>query len=119
MKYSSYKTGILEIDIQHANIDFLLLELSKEVLENKAKEEIYDLLKNAIASHFDYEEEWAKRNNKILDLNHKKSHTEILEELNEFGNQYTNNNLSMYEISLTLKMRLLRPVQNHDIKLSV
>jgi hypothetical protein len=32
MRYSSYKIGILEIDIQHANIDFLLTELAKEGL---------------------------------------------------------------------------------------
>jgi len=37
MRYSSYKIGILEIDIQHSNIDYLLTELAKEGLEKEAK----------------------------------------------------------------------------------
>ncbi len=118
MRYSSYKTEILEIDIQHANIDFLLSELAKEELENKAKEEIYEVLKDTLALHFDFEEEWAKTNNKNFDPDHQKSHKELLEKLNEMKIQYTNKKLNMYEISLTLKMALVKHVQTHDIKLN-
>ncbi|MHC4268612.1 MAG: hypothetical protein ACYSWS_04450 [Planctomycetota bacterium] len=117
MRYSSYKIGVLEIDLQHANIDFLLSELVKEELENKAKEEIYETLKNALALHFDFEEEWAQKNNKNFDPDHQKSHKKSLEKLNELGNQYTNKKLNMYEISLILKMELLKHVQDHDMRL--
>jgi hemerythrin-like metal-binding protein len=118
MRYSSYKTGILEIDIQHVNIDFLLSELTKEELENKAKEKIYEVLKDTLALHFDFEEEWAKTNNKEFDPEHQKSHKELLEKLNEMKIQYTNKELNMYEISLTFKMALVKHVQDHDIKLN-
>ncbi len=118
MRYSSYKTGILEIDIQHANIDFLLSELAKEKLENKAKEKIYEVLKDSLALHFDFEEEWAKTNNKEFNPDHQKSHKELLEKLNKMKIQYTNKELNMYEISLTLKMALVKHVQTHDIKLN-
>ncbi len=117
MRYSSYKIGILEIDIQHANIDCLLSELAKEELVTKAKEEIFETLRNALALHFDFEEKWAQKNNKNFSLYHQKSHNELLKKLNEFGNQYTNKKLNMYEISLILKMELLKHVQDHDMKL--
>ncbi len=117
MRYSSYRIGILEIDIQHINIDFLISELGKEELENRAKEEIYETLKNTLALHFDFEEKWAQKNNKNFDPDHQKSHKELLEKLDELGNQYTNKILNMYEISLILKIELLKHVQDHDTKL--
>jgi len=118
MKYSLYKTGILEIDVQHANVDFLLSELTKEELGNRAKEKIYEILKNTLALHFNFEEEWAKTNNRKFDHDHQKSHKELLEKLDEMKIQYTNKELNMYEISLTFKMELVKHVQNHDIKLN-
>jgi len=118
MMYSSYKIGILEIDIQHANIDYLLTELAKEGLEKEASEERFELLRNALVHHFDFEEKWAQTNNKNFDSDHLKSHKELLEKLNELYNQFTNNRLSMCEISLTIKMDLLKHVQNHDMRLS-
>ncbi len=117
MRYSSYKTGILEIDIQHVNIDFLLSELAKEGLEEEAKEEKYNILKNTVALHFDFEEKWAQKNNRMFDSNHKKAHKDLLKKLDELYNQYINNKLNMYEISLTLQIELVKHVQNHDIKL--
>ena len=117
MRYSSYKIGILEIDIQHANIDFILSELANEELGNEKKEKSYETLKNALALHFDFEEKWAQKNNKNFNSDHKKSHKKLLEKLNEFGNQYTNKNLNMYEISLTFQVELMKHVQDHDMKL--
>ncbi len=117
MRYSSYKTGILEIDIQHSNIDFLLSELAKEGLEKEVKEKSYETLKNALALHFGFEEKWAQKNNRNFDSDHKISHKKLLEKLNEFGNQYANKKLNMYEISLALKIELLKHVQDHDMKL--
>ena len=63
MRYSSYKIGILEIDIQHANIDFLLTESAKEGLEKEVSEEKFDIFRNAIALHFDFEEKWVHTKN--------------------------------------------------------
>ena len=117
MRYSSYKTGILEIDIQHANIDFILSELAKEGLGKEIKEKNYETLKNTLALHFDFEEKWAQKNNRNFDSNHKNSHNKLLERLNEFGNQYTNNKMNMYEISLAFQMDLLKHMQDHDIRL--
>ena len=117
MRYSSYKIGILEIDIQHANIDFLLTELAKEGLEKEVSGKKFDIFRNALALHFDFEEKWAQKNNKNFDPDHKKSHKILLEKLTEFGNQYTNKKLNMYEISLALKMELMKHVQDHDMKL--
>ena len=119
MKYSSYKIGILEIDIQHANIDFLLTELAKEGLEKEVSGKKVDIFRNALALHFDFEEKWAYTKNKNFDSDHLKAHKELLEKLNELSNQQKDNNLNMYEIGLILKMELLKHVQNHDIKLNV
>ena len=119
MRYSSYKIGILEIDIKHANIDFLLTELAKEGLEKEVSGKKFDIFRNALALHFDFEEKWAYTKNKNFDSDHLKSHKELLEKLNELNNQFTNNTMNMCEISLTLKMELLKHVQNHDIKLNV
>jgi hypothetical protein len=118
MRYSSYKIGILELDIQHANIDFILSELVQEGLRKEASEKNYETLTNALTLHFNFEDEWAQsNNNKYFDAAHQKAHTELLEKLNEFGNQYTNKKLNMYEISLTLKIELLKHVQDHDMRL--
>ncbi len=118
MKYSSYKIGILEIDIQHANIDFLLTELAKEGLEKEVSEGKFEILRNALTQHFDFEEKWAQTNNKNFDSDHLDSHKELLEKLNELYNQYTNNKLNMREISLTTKIELLKHVQDHDMSLN-
>ncbi len=117
MKYSSYKTGILEIDIQHSNIDFLLSELAKEELENRAKEDIYEILKEALVFHFDFEEEWSKTNKKKFDSDHRKSHKELLKKLDEWKTQYTKKKMNMYEIGLAISMMLVKHVQDHDVKL--
>ncbi len=117
MRYSSYKIGILEIDVQHSNIDYLLTELAKEGLEKEANEEKFKLLRNALVHHFDFEEKWSQTNNKNFDTDHLKSHKELLEKLNELHNQFTKNKLSMCEISLTMKMELLKHVQNHVMRL--
>ncbi|MCP4268287.1 MAG: hypothetical protein GY777_22385 [Candidatus Brocadiaceae bacterium] len=117
MRYSSYKTGILEIDIQHSNIDFLLSELAKEGLGKEVKEKSYETLKNALSLHFSFEEKWAQKNNRNFDSDHKNSHKKLLEKLGEFGNQYTSKKLNMYEISLAFQMELLKHVQDHDMKL--
>ena len=56
MRYSSYKIGILEIDIQHANIDYLLAELAKDESEKEVGDERFELVRNALVHHFDFEE---------------------------------------------------------------
>jgi len=117
MRYSSYKIGILEIDVQHSNIDYLLTELAKDGLEKEESEEKFELLRNALIHHFDFEEKWSQTNNKNFDTDHLKSHKELLEKLNELYTQFTKNELSMCEISLTMKMELLKHVQNHDMRL--
>ena len=117
MRYSSYKIGILEIDVQHANIDFFLTELVEDGLEKKVTEQKFEIVRNALAHHFDFEEKWAQTNNKVFDSDHLESHKELLEKLNDLYYQYTNNKLNMCEISLTLKMELLKHVQDHDMRL--
>lgn len=118
MKYSSYKIGILEIDIQHSNIDFLLSELAKEGLEKEVSEKKFEILRNALAQHFDFEEKWAQTNNGNFDFDHLKSHKKLLEKLNELNDQFTDNTLNICEISLALKMELLKHVQDHDMRLN-
>ncbi|MGR3292660.1 MAG: hypothetical protein ACUZ9M_01430 [Candidatus Scalindua sp.] len=118
MMYSSYKTGILEIDIQHANIDYLLTELEKDELEKESSEEKFELLRNALVHHFDFEEKWAQTNNKNFDADHLKSHKKLLVKVNELYNQSARDELNMCEISLTMKMELLKHVQNHDMRLN-
>ena len=118
MRYSSYTTGILEIDIQHTNIAFLLTELAKEGLEKEASEEMSEVLRNALTQHFGFEEKWVQTNNKNFDHDHRGSHKKLLDKLNELYNQYTNNKLNMREISLTTKIELLKHVQDHDMRLN-
>ncbi|MBT5306604.1 MAG: hypothetical protein HON76_18525 [Candidatus Scalindua sp.] len=108
----------MEIDIQHANIAFMLTELAKEGSEKEVSERKFEIIRNALAHHFDFEEKWGQANNRNFDSDHRDSHKELLEKLNELYNQYTNNKLNMCEISLTTKMELLKHVQNHDMRLN-
>jgi hemerythrin len=118
MKYSSYKIGVLEIDVQHANIDYLLTELSRDGLDKEVSKEKFELLKNGLVHHFDFEEKWSQTNNKNFDVDHLESHKKLLVKLNELYNQFTKSELSMCEVSLTMKMELLKHVQNHDTRLN-
>jgi PAS domain S-box-containing protein len=117
-KYSSYDIGIAEIDIQHADMDLLLSKLSEEGLSQDIKEENFELFRNTISSHFDFEEKWAQANNKNFDSDHSRAHNEVLDLLNKMDTQYKNNQLNMNTISLTIKKELLNHVRNHDIKLN-
>ena len=116
--YSSYDIGIAEIDIQHAEMDLLLSKLSEENLAQDIKEEKFELFRNMMISHFDFEEKWAQTNNKIFDPDHSEAHNELLELLNKMNTQYKNNKLNMNLISLTIKKELLAHVRNHDIMLN-
>ncbi|MGR3292556.1 MAG: PAS domain S-box protein [Candidatus Scalindua sp.] len=116
-KYSSYDIGIKEIDIQHADMDLLLSKLSEEGLSQDVKEENFELFRNAISSHFDFEEKWVQTNNKIFDSDHLRAHNKFLDLLNEMNTQYKNKQLSMNSISFTIKKELLNHVRNHDIRL--
>ncbi len=116
MRYSSYKIGILEIDIQHSNIDYLLSELAKEGSSEETSQEKFELLKNALTHHFDFEEKWAQTNSKNFDADHQESHKKLLEKLNALYKQFIKAELNMYEISLTMKMELLKHVQSYDVK---
>ena len=118
-KYSSYDIGIAELDIQHAEMDLLLSKLSEEESSQDIKEENFALFKNAISSHFDFEEKWAQTNNKNFDSDHSGAHKELLELLNKMNTQYENKKLSMNTISHTIKKKLLDHVRNHDIKLNI
>jgi len=117
--YSSYNIGIADLDIQHAEMDLLLSKLSEEGLGQDSKEENFALFKNAISSHFDFEEKWAQTNNKNFDSDHSEAHKELLKLLNEMNTQYENKKLSMSTISHTIKKELLDHVRNHDIKLNI
>ncbi len=116
-KYSSYDIGIAEIDIQHADMDLLLSKLSEEGLSQDIEKENFELFRNTISSHFDFEEKWAQTNNKIFDADHLKAHNELLELLNEMNTQYRNKKLNMNTICLTIKKELLSHVRNHDIRM--
>jgi PAS domain S-box-containing protein len=117
-KYSSYDIGIPELDIQHADMDLLLSKLSEEELSQDIKEENFELFRNAISRHFDFEEKWAQTNNKIFDSDHSRAHNELLELLNQMNTQYKSKRLNMNTISLTIKKELLNHVRNHDSKLN-
>lgn len=102
-KYSSYDIGIPEIDIQHAEMDLLLSKLSEEDFSQAVKEENFELLRNEMISHFDFEERWAQTNNKVFNADHLKAHNKILDLLNKMNAQYKNKQLSMNTISFTIK----------------
>ena len=99
-------------------MDLLLSKLSEENLAQDIKEEKFELFRNMMISHFDFEEKWAQTNNKIFDPDHSEAHNELLELLNKMNTQYKNNKLNMNLISLTIKKELLAHVRNHDIMLN-
>ena len=99
-------------------MDLLLSKLTEEALSQDMKEENFELFRNAVSSHFDFEEKWAKTNNKIFDSDHLESHNKLLELISTMDIQYKNKQLNMNTISLTIKKELLDHVRNHDIRLN-
>ena len=75
--YSSLSTGIFEVDLQHSNIDQLIVLLEKTKGETRIKESI-DVLMHAIEIHFKYEERRFGDNSKKMNQMHITEHRRIL-----------------------------------------
>ena len=84
--YSSLSTGIFEIDIQHSNIDQLIVILEGAKADSRIKESM-DILLHAIENHFKYEEVRFGSDSKRMNQKHIDEHRRILKEYSDIANQ--------------------------------
>ena len=75
--YSRLSTGIFEIDMQHSNIDQLIVILDRTKGAARIKE-LLDVLIHAIENHFKYEEWRFGDNSKKMNQEHIDEHRRIL-----------------------------------------
>ena len=85
--YSGLSTGIFEIDIQHSNIDQLILILERARGESTIKESM-DILLHAIENHFKYEEVKFGSNSEKMNQKHKDEHRRILREYSDIAHKF-------------------------------
>ena len=83
--YSSLSTGIFEVDLQHSNIDQLILLLDRTEGEARIQESI-DVLLYAIENHFKYEEWRFGDNFKKMNQMHIDEHRRILKKYYDIAN---------------------------------
>jgi len=84
--YSSLTTGIFEIDIQHSNIDQLIVILERTKGQARIKESM-DILIQAIENHFKYEEGRFGDNSKKMTQEHINEHRRILRKYEDIANK--------------------------------
>ena len=113
--YSSLSTGIFEVDIQHSNIDQLIILLGKTEGEARIKESM-DVLMYAIENHFKYEE-WRFGNNpKKMNQEHINEHRRILRKYFDIANMVHDSNAKdiKKEIVGMIKIVLMSHVKYFD-----
>ena len=115
--YSNLSTGIFEVDIQHSNIDQLIVLLEEARGEDRIRESL-DVLIQAIEQHFKYEE-WRFGNNTTkMNQEHIKEHRRILRKYNDIANMLHDSNAKdiKKEIVGMIKIALMSHVKDFDCK---
>ena len=115
--HSHLSTGILEVDLQHSNIDQLIVSLEGTTDEARIKA-LMDVLVHAIENHFKYEERRFGDNLKKMNQKHKNEHRRILKEYYDIADKvdYSNALDIKNEIAGVIKILLISHVKNFDCK---
>jgi len=109
--YSSFSTGIFEVDNQHGNIDTLVDIIAKSETNY---EELLDVLTKTIVAHFEYEE------NLLGDRfpeEHHEAHTIFLVEYEEWSQKFKSEDISCEIFTDIIHMKLLEHVRHFDFNL--
>ena len=116
--YSSLSTGIFEVDLQHSNIDQLIVLLERAKGEARIKESM-DFLIHAIENHFKYEE-WRFGNDlKEMNQMHLDEHRRILKKYYGLANivHVSSTEKIKCDILKMIKIVLKNHVKDYDCKL--
>jgi len=115
--HSHLSTGIFEVDLQHSNIDQLIVSLDGTTDEARIKA-LMDVLVHAIESHFKYEERRFGDNLKKMTQKHKNEHRRILKEYHDIADKvdYFNVLDIKNEIAGVIRILLINHVKNFDCK---
>jgi hemerythrin-like metal-binding protein len=113
--YSSLSTGIFEVDIQHSNIDQLIVLLERAKGEARIKESM-DILIRAIENHFKYEEWRFGDKSKKMNQEHIDEHRRILRKYHDIANIVHDSNANdiKKEIVGMIKIVLMSHVKDFD-----
>ena len=115
--YSSLSTGIFEVDLQHSNIDQLIVLLERTTGEARLKESM-DILVRAIENHFNYEEWRFGDDAQKMNQEHVNEHRRILRKYHDIANLIHDSNAEEVkkEIVGTMKIALMSHVKDFDCK---
>lgn len=113
--YSSLSTGIFEVDIQHSNIDQLIVILGRAKGGVRIKESL-DVLMRAIENHFKYEEWKFGDNPKKMNQEHINEHRRILRKYYDIAIMVHDSNAKEIkkEIVEMIKIVLMSHVKDFD-----
>ena len=115
--YSYLSTGIFEVDLQHSNIDQLIILLERTKGEALIKESI-DVLMQAIENHFKYEERRFGDNSKKMNQMHVNEHRRILKKYYDITKlvYVSNSEKIKNDILKMIKVVLMDHVKKFDCK---
>ena len=113
--YSSLSTGIFEVDLQHSNIDQLIVLLERAEGEARIRESM-DVLIRAIENHFKYEECRFGDNPTKMHQEHIDEHRRILRKYYDIANIVHDTNAKdiKNEIVGMIKIVLMSHVKDFD-----
>ncbi len=109
--YSSFSTGIFEVDNQHGNIDALVDFIAKS---NSEREKLFIELEIAITAHFEYEQELL--GDKFPD-DHLEAHNSFLVDFDQWITKINNDEISIKVFTDIIHMNLLEHVRHYDFHL--
>ena len=115
--YSSLSTGIFEVDLQHSNIDQLIVLLERTKGEARIKKSM-DFLIHAIENHFKYEEWRFEDSSKKMNQMHINEHQRILKKYYDLASivHVSNTEKIKNDIVKMLKIVLMNHVKHFDCK---
>lgn len=112
MWYSSFSTGIFDIDNQHANIDSLI-KLYEKDNEQANEQKWLGMISKTIQLHFDFEENFFNEN---MPQEHFDEHRKLAEHVKSKLTEKQNNKISKTDLITLMRGLLLNHVIDFDSK---
>lgn len=106
--YSSYSTGIMEVDSQHSNIDMLLVSC---IVSKDNNEEKLDTLRTAIEMHFQFEQDLIGDS---FPESHREEHTQFLADLDGIIDRCKKGVCTVSEFAEIMQLKLVNHVHEFD-----
>lgn len=110
--YSSFSTGIFEVDNQHGNID-IMLQLLDETVPAEKPNKLSEIIQ-AIETHFEYEESLL---GEAFPREHFQAHERFITLIKNLIELVIDNSMTIARFVGVIRSELVEHVQSYDVKI--